>query len=66
MKRLRGGTVSLTAFEAAWLRMVVDMAGDEAIDALPYVGEPPRRVKSDPYEAWQKIVDKVSAVAPVT
>lgn len=65
MSRLRGGSVSLTAFEAAWLRMVVDMADAEAIDALPHVGKPPRRIANDPHEAWDRIVQKISNIAPV-
>jgi hypothetical protein len=65
-RRYKGGSVSLTAFEAAWLRMHLDTTPDEALDALPHIAMPiPRRIKSDPSAAWDRIVQKVADVAPV-
>jgi hypothetical protein len=64
--RHKGGRVSLTAFEAAWLRMVIDTSAEIAVDAVDSLGrEPPRRVKADPFEAWDKIVQKVADVSPL-
>lgn len=66
MPRAKGGRVSLTAFEAAWLRMVVDTTAEIAVDTLPDVGRPiPRRINGEPFEAWDRIVQKIADVAPV-
>jgi hypothetical protein len=54
----------LTAFEAVWLWLILDTCGEIAIDTLPYVGPPPRRIADDPSEAWERILDKFSAVTP--
>ena len=60
----RGGRISLTAFEAEWLRMHLDTTGSEAVEALPYLdGTAPKRVTDDPSAAWDRIIDKVSVVA---
>lgn len=67
MGRHKGGRVSLTAFEAAWLRMHLDTTPDEAVAALDSIGLPmPRRIKAEPYDAWDRIVQKVAEVAPST
>jgi predicted metalloenzyme YecM len=64
-RRYKGGMLSLTAFEAAWLRLLIDTAPDEAVDTLSHVEIPiPRRVKRNPYQAWERIVEKVAAIAP--
>ena len=64
-RRYRGGSISLTAFEAAWLVLHLDTTPDEAIDTLEGVDLPqPRRVKADPHAAWDRIVAKVATVAP--
>jgi len=65
MTRKKGGRISLTAFEAAWLHMVADPNPADALAALPYLGlHAPRRVEQDPSEAWGRIVDKIASVAP--
>lgn len=61
----KGGRVSLTAFEAAWLRMVIDTSAEIAVDAVGELGrEPPKQVKEDPHGAWDRIVQKIANITP--
>jgi hypothetical protein len=63
-RRPRGGKVSLTAFEAEWLAMVADPNPADAIAAMAYLETPPAAdAAEDPSAAWQRIVDKLHAVA---
>ena len=64
-RRKKGGRISLTAFEAAWLHMVADTNTGGALAAIDYLGiEPPESVRNNPSEAWDQLVSKIALVAP--
>jgi hypothetical protein len=65
VKRPRGGRISLTAFEAEWVWLILDTCGEIAMDTLPFVEIPkPRLVRDDPDEAWEGILTKFARAAP--
>lgn len=65
VKRPRGGKLSLTAFEADWVWMILDTCGEIAMDTLEFVETPlPRRFNGDGSAAFDVILDKISKVTP--
>lgn len=63
--RHKGGRISLTAFEADWLLTVLGTINPIEMDGLLNTRtKPPRRVLQDAGAAWERIVDKVSDIAP--
>lgn len=65
VKRLRGGRVNLTAFEADWLWLILDTCGEIAMDTFDFVETPmPTRFGDNRGEAWECILDKISKVTP--
>lgn len=63
-QRKRGGRLSLTAFEAEWLWLILDTCGEIAMDTLPHVGPMPSSVADDPDAAWERILEKLARVTP--
>lgn len=65
MPRQKGGRVSLTAFEADWLSTILGTINPIELDALDHTQtRAPRSVVSDPTAAWERLADKIHAVAP--
>lgn len=65
MTRPKGGRISLTAFEADWLATILGTINPIELDALAHTQTtPPASVTSDPSGAWQRLVEKIWAVAP--
>lgn len=63
--RARGGKLSLTAFEADWIWMILDTCGEIAMDTLEFVETPlPRRFGGDASAAFDAILEKISKVTP--
>lgn len=61
-QRRHGGRLSLTAFEANWLWLILDTCGEIAMDTLPFVDRIPASAAEDPDDAWERILDKLSKV----
>lgn len=63
---LRGGRISLTAFEAQWLYMVISTCTDIAADTLEDVDVEllPKKPIENAYEAWDVIVEKLLPITP--
>lgn len=63
--RPSGGRLSLTAFEADWLWMILDTCGEIAMDTPEHVATPmPARFGGDANDAWDHILDKLRKVQP--
>lgn len=65
MIRPKGGRLSLTAFEADWLWMILDTCGEIAMDTLEFVETPmPAGYDGNADAAWEAILDKLATVTP--
>lgn len=63
--RPTGGRLSLTAFEAEWLWLILDTCGEIAMDTLEFVETPmPPRFAGDADDAWEAVLDKLVKVTP--
>lgn len=64
-RRPRGGKISLTAFEADWLWMILDTCGEIAADTLEFVETPmPASFDGNADAAWEAILEKLSRATP--